>query len=71
MSELSAVPSPPPRRRHDPRHLTREDDGTARVRLRFMPNEVQAIEQAAREDGLGVMDWLREAIRDACEYGNE
>lgn len=43
---------------HHPARLTRDADGSARVRLRFTAEEADAIERQAGEDGQSVMEWI-------------
>lgn len=54
-----------PSRRHNPRFLARESDGSARVRMRFLPEEAQLYEEAAGTTP--VLDWMHETLRREAE----
>lgn len=43
---------------HNPFQLTREANGSARIRLRFTAAEADEIERQAEEDEKPVMEWI-------------
>ena len=49
---------------HDPARLSRDADGSARVRLRFTADEADAIERQAGEDDQPVMTWIFHMLLD-------
>jgi hypothetical protein len=52
-------------RPHSVTRITRDGDGSARLRLRFSSDEVDLIEGAA--GGAAVLPWIYDAILDAAE----
>ena len=48
---------------HDPHRLSREADGSARLRIRFSASEADAMEAAA--GGIPIMDWIHLTLRSA------